>query len=157
MKIALVIHSKTGNTLSVADKLKETLTKLNHEVTILPLSPLNPDVSKVSEVKLASMPEVKGFDVLILGAPVWGFKLSPVMQYYIANTVFPPSMAVYVFVTQYFPFAFLGGNSAIRGYEKLLSVKKQKVKKAYVIGWSNQRKREQSIGFFLKDLPALLP
>jgi len=145
MKIALVIHSKTGNTRSVADKLKETLTKINHEVTILPLSPLNPDVSKVSEVKLASMPEVKGFDALILGAPVWGFTLSPVMQYYIANTVFPPSMAVYVFVTQYFPFAFLGGSNAVRGYEKLLSVKKQKVKKAYVIGWSNQKKREQSI------------
>lgn len=157
MRIALVIHSKTGNTLSVAEKLKELFLKRGHEVTIFHLSPLNPDVSKVSEVKLSSMPEVKGFDALILGAPVWGFQLSPVMQYFIMNTVMPPSMAVYVFVTQYFPFTFLGGNNAIRGYEKLLSGKKQKAKKAYIIGWSNQKKREKSIGFILTDLPSFLP
>jgi len=156
MRIALVVHSKTGNSRSVADKVNVALSNLGHEVTIFSLSPLNPDVSKVSDVKLSSMPEVKGFDALILGAPVWGFTLSPVMQYYIANTVFPPSMAVYVFVTQYFPFAFLGGNNAIRGYEKLLSGKKQKVKKAYIIGWSNQKKREKSLGLILTDLPSLL-
>ena len=61
-------------------------------------------------------------------------------------------MAVYVIVTQHFPLAFLGGSNAIKGYEKLLSAKNLKMKKAYIIGWSNQKKREKSITLTLNDL-----
>ena len=63
MRIALVVHSKTGNTLSVSEKLKEILLKRGHEVTIFPLSPLNPDVSKVSELTL---PQLKQWDSWVI-------------------------------------------------------------------------------------------
>lgn len=152
MNIGLVIHSKTGNTLSVAEKLKSVLLSLGHEVTLMKLHPLNPDVSKAAEVQLETLPVVKPFDALILGAPVWGFQLSPVMQYYLKNTVFKPGAQVSVFVTQYFPFAFLGGNNAIRTYQKLLGEKNIRTVSNFVVGWSNERKRIQSMDEMVKVL-----
>lgn len=152
MNIGLVIHSKTGNTLSVAEKLKSVLLSLGHEVTLLKLSPLNPDISKATDVQLETLPVIKPFDAVVFGAPVWGFQLSPVMQYYLKNTVFRPGTQVAVFVTQFFPFPFLGGNNAIRTYQKLLGQKNIRTVSTFVVGWSNERKRIRSIDEMVKGL-----
>lgn len=68
MKVGIIIHSHTGNTLSVAERLKEKLVAVGHQATIDQVTAVNEDPS--AKVELKTMPDTSTYDALIFGAPV---------------------------------------------------------------------------------------
>ena len=55
MKIGIVVHSHTGNTYSVAPRLKEELLKDGHSVNLEKVTAVNENQAEARDVRLESM------------------------------------------------------------------------------------------------------
>ncbi|MEA4896916.1 MAG: flavodoxin family protein [Christensenellaceae bacterium] len=145
MNVGIIVHSHTGNTLSVAQNLKQTLSSAGHAVSIERVSALNDEEADVQKIKLNEIPDVGLYDVLLFGAPVRGFSLSPVMQAYLAGIQSLGGKKTACFVTQFFPFAWMGGQRALR---QMCDICKNKGASLYgtgIVNWSRAKAREKQI------------
>jgi flavodoxin len=145
MKIGIIVHSKTGNTLSVAERLKKELEGAGHSVKIDRIEtesdgsdPKNP------VVKLTDPPDASKYDVILFGSPVWAFSLSTVMKAYLSQLQSIKGKKVGCFVTQQLPFKWMGGNRAIKQMSEASKAKGGSVSETGIVNWSS-KKRESML------------
>lgn len=143
MKIGMIIYSKTGNTNLVAKKIKEKFEAIGHNVSLEQLVTFQDEETDINKIKLENMPKVDDYDLLILGAPVRGFSLAPVMKAYLMRGSNLDEKKIGVYVTQYFPFKPMGGNQAITQFKVACEAKGGKVLKTGIINWSNAKREKQ--------------
>lgn len=155
MKIGIIIHSQTGHTLSVAEKIREGLLAKGHTATIERITASNESEQNVDKIDLTAKPRIDGYDLLIFGAPVHGFALSAVMQAYLRQLQLQGSVSAEGFVTQFFPSPMLGGNQSIKGLRELCSSKGIAITKTQVINWVNPKRRQKLIEQAVDALTAL--
>lgn len=153
-KIGIIVHSHTGNTLEVAQKLYDRLLAAGHLVVLERVSAINEDPSMPDNVQLEASPDVDQYEVLFFGAPVRGFALSPVMKAYLAQIQPLQGKKVGCFVTEYFPYPWMGGNRAIRQMTEACVSKKVEVFATGVINWSS-KKRDKQISELTEKLSRL--
>ncbi|MDF2671821.1 MAG: flavodoxin/nitric oxide synthase [Clostridiales bacterium] len=143
MKVGIIVHSHTGHTLSVAQKLKEVLVSAGHLVNLEQVKAVNEDPSAAKNIQLKTKPDIVGYDVLIFGAPVHGFSLSPVMKAYLAQISTLQGKKVGCFLTEYFPLASMGGNRAMGEFKKACEDKGGNVFQTAIVNWSmGQREKK---------------
>ncbi|MFA5421795.1 MAG: flavodoxin [Bacilli bacterium] len=140
MKIGIIIHSNTGNTLLVAEKIKAKLEKIGHQVNIERVMAANNDEVDVTKVQLTNIPETKGYDGFVFGAPVYGFMLSGVMRSYLAQMLSLEGKSVYCYLTQHFRFRFLGGNHSLAQFENALINKSALIKGTNIVNWKSKKR-----------------
>lgn len=119
MKICLLIHSKTGNTLYVAQKLVEKLQLHGHEIDLVRIEAYNDNETKPDAVRLLQVPQIQSYDVIIVGGPVRGFSFSPVLQAFFLKTPSLQGKKMFGFVTQFFPSSGMGGNQALEQFSNI--------------------------------------
>lgn len=137
MKIGIIVYSQTGNTLSVAQKLKNKLSTAGHTVSLHQVSAFNGGESDVSKIRLNSAPSTEPYDALLFGAPVQGFSLSPVMAAYLSQATALQEKKVACFMTQFFPHPSMGGNRAIQQMRSLCETKGAKIHGSGIVNWSH--------------------
>ncbi len=154
MQVGIIVFSKTGNTLSVAQRLQERLLADGHSAV---LKRVVPEMSKGSAVmgKLAENPDTEGYDVLIFAAPVWGFTVSHVMKTYLNGLSSLKGRKTGLFVTQSFRKPWLGGNRALRRMHQICTEKGAVVYRSGVINWSC-KERERQIADLVSKLGAMV-
>lgn len=113
MKIGIILYSQTGNTRSVALKLKEKLTGFGHKAAIEEIKASGTGHGP-SAVHLTSIPDASLFDALVLAAPVQAFTLTMVMKSYCNHLPSLNGTKVAFLLTQFFPFRWMGGTRALR-------------------------------------------
>ena len=141
MKIGIIVHSNTGNTLSVAKKLEKTFSKKGHEVKIGKLELPEDFKPGSSKIEFLSVPSLDRYDCLVFGSPVEAFSLSAVMVKYLKEKA--PSMKgrkVLLYVTKALPFNWTGGNRAIKQMKKLVSAKGGKVIESGIVVWKEKHR-----------------
>jgi flavodoxin len=156
MNIGLIIHSQTGHTLSVAEKLQKKLAAAGHTVTLERLETEGEVRPGVKDVRFKSLPSVGNYDAVVFGSPVHGFALSLAMQAYLRQV---PSLAgkrVACFVTQSLPFAWMGGNRALRQLKAACQAKGATVCGVGGVNWS-RRSREGQIAEVVNRLSRCVP
>ncbi len=141
MNVGLIIHSQTGNTLSVAEKLKEKLTGAGHTVTLERVEPEGDVAPRAKEVNLKSAPDTTAYDAIVFGAPVHAFSLSPVMQAYLQGLPSLEGKRVACLVTQFFPFGWMGGSRSLRQMRKGCQAKGGNICGSGLVNWSRGRER----------------
>ncbi len=144
MKIGIIIHSVTGNTLSVGEKIREALIAKGFETAlerVIAADEKNPGPNPA----LLNKPETQPYDMIIFGAPVHGFTLSRAMQAYMSQLSGLENKKVRCFVTQQLTKPWLGGNRAIRKMTQLCSGCGVGVGETGIVHWSS-RQREEQIG-----------
>lgn len=154
MKIGMFIHSNTGNTYSVAEKLQNKLTNDGHTVVIKKLEPVggeNTNENDINKIKFDPLPDVSGYDTIIFGAPVRGMSISPVLSAYLSKIASLKGQKVDLFVTQHFPYAWMGGKHAISQMKKICEDKGAMIGKTGIVNWKN-KKREQMIADVVEQL-----
>ena len=156
MHIAIIVYSKTGNTLSVAEKMKEKLLGLGHQVTLERLEAINEAENDVSRIVLCQ--DIKDYraDAYIFGAPVQGFMLAAVMRAFLKNYDFLADKPVLYYVTQFFPFAWMGGKNAIKQFSHELTGKTAKLVACHDINWSTKKKRTKQIEEAIHSIDLLI-
>lgn len=142
LKIGIIIHSHTGNTLSVAQKLKEKLLAEGHSVSLEQVIAVDDQQVNQAKVEFANKPELDAYDVLIFGAPVRAFSLSAIMAAYLTQAASLQGKKVGCFVTQQFPYPWLGGNRSIRQMKKLCEAKGAQVVATGIVNWSSKQRQE---------------
>ena len=145
MKIGLLIHSHTGNTLSVAEKLKDTLLKGGHQVEMRKLEPVggeNTNEIDINRIHFTPEPEISGYDYVIIGAPVRGFSISPVLAAYLNKVPALKGQKVDLFVTQAFPYSWMGGNQAIKKMMRVCEEKGAVIQDTAIVNWKNKNREK---------------
>jgi menaquinone-dependent protoporphyrinogen IX oxidase len=143
MRIGIIIHSHTGNTLSVGERLKEALIAKGYSVQLERVTAVNEDPQSKERVRLKSIPDISTYDAIIIGAPVRAFSLSPVMKAYLAEIPQIKDKKVSCFVTEHFPKPWMGGNRAIKQILRFITQKGGIVSCTGVVNWSGKAREEQ--------------
>jgi len=144
MNIGMIIYSQTGNTYSVAMKLKEKLSAAGHSVDVERLKVVGGYRPGMKDIRFETLPNVGQYDALVFGAPVEAFSLSPVMTSYLKQIASLQNKKVACLVTQAFPYPWLGGNRAIGQMRKICEPKGATVCGSGVVNWMSSR-RDQKI------------
>lgn len=142
MKIGIIVYSQTGNTYSVAQKLKEKLAAAGHAVTLERLTTVGGETDP-AKAKLEKLPDLSGYDALAFAGPVQAFSLSRVMASYMGQL--PPlnGKKAVVFVTKGLALAFTGGNQAIKKLTKGVESKGGKVVGSGIVMWGSKDRDRQ--------------
>lgn len=154
MRIGIIVHSQTGNTLSVGEKLGKALEKKGHKVTVERVTAQEQSPGSQKPVTLMTIPKVEELDAVIFGSPVWGFSLTPVMKAYLNQLPALSKIKTACFVTQHFPMAWMGGTRTLGQMREILAAKHGDMKGIGIVNWS-RKDREQQIEKVAADLSAL--
>jgi menaquinone-dependent protoporphyrinogen IX oxidase len=154
MKIGIIIHSQTGNTYSVAQKLMEKLSAKGHTVNLERLEPVGEVHPGVKNLQLKSLPDVTAYDALVFAAPVQGFSLSVALATYLTQLSSLQGKKLAGFVTMAFPYSWLGGNRTIDQMKQFCETKGGAIIGTGIINWMSKR-RETQISELVERLSGL--
>jgi len=141
MKIGIIVHSNTGNTLSVAKRLEKTFSENGHRAKVKKLKLPEDFKPGSSDIEFLSVPSLDKYDCLVFGSPVEAFSLSAVMVKYLKEKA--PSLKGrkgLLYVTKALPFNWTGGNRAIKQMKKLVSAKGGKVMETGIVVWKEKHR-----------------
>lgn len=158
MKTAIIVHSLTGNTLSVVERLKKSLELKGDIVDLERLEPLggeNKNEVNVNNIMLKRKLRIDDYDNIVLAGPVRGFSMSPVLKAYMAGVEHLDRHKVALLVTHYFPFPFMGGTSAISQMKSSVELKGGHVIATGIVDWKGSS-REKKVERLLNQLTQAL-
>ena len=113
MKIGIVVYSQTGNTLSVAEKLKVKLESAGRQ-TVIERITLASDPKDIQNIRFNPLPDLAGYDALVFAAPVQAFGLCAVMKAYLPQMPALNGRKAACFTVKHWTSAWTGANSALK-------------------------------------------
>ena len=142
MKIGIIVHSQTGHTYEVAQKIEENLLVAGHTVEIEQIRLAGGQQTPNKNSKIENPPDATAFDAVIFGAPVQAFALSKVMQMYLEQIPSLQDKKIALFVTKGLPFNWTGGSRAIGQMKKICQAKGGIVYGTEIVVWSKNRDKQ---------------
>ena len=142
MKIGIIVHSYTGNTYEVAQKIEEKFKESGKDVEIKRVSMVGGDKPKGKDIEIKNPPDVEKCDALIFGSPVHGFALSLAMKTYLKQIPSLQDKKIALFVTKGTRFNWTGGNQAINKMKKICESKGGIIIGTGIIVWNKQRNQK---------------
>lgn len=155
MKVNFYIHSKTGNSLSVANSLSEVAKSTQHETMVTQITPNDEDQMNLSLITINTLPDPIDADLIVLGGPVHAFSASPSLLKAISSMENLQGKRCILYVTQSLPFDWMGGTRSIRQLEKLLSQEGVSVLCKSIIHW-NKPDRDAQINRFIDKFKLII-
>ncbi len=135
MKKCIIYYSKTGNTRSVAQKFKD--------FDLLEIKTSSDDPNIQNPI-LTKIPDITSYDYIIFATPVHGFQISKIMKTYLESISSYKGKTIDLFITHFFPFAWMGGNSSLSQMKKIIETKDGNIRYMTSVNWKN-KKRDQVI------------
>ncbi|MEZ4357996.1 MAG: flavodoxin domain-containing protein [Eubacteriales bacterium] len=138
MNVGIIVHSLTGHTYTLAEKLKEKLNEKGHSVTLEKINVVGKEDPQRRDFELDSPPKLASYDAVCFGAPVRGFSISPVLNAYL-NQIEPLNgKKVACFVTKTLANNWTGGNRSIKQMKKLCDSKGGTVISTGILHWPKE-------------------
>lgn len=154
MKIGIIVHSYTGNTFSVAEKIRETLLKAGHSADIERIKITGGENPNNRDYIIENSPETEKYEGLIFGAPVRGFSISPVIAAYLNRLNSLRDKKAAVFVTKKLSSDWTGGKKAIALMRDICESKGGTVAGTGTVFWQSKN-RENEINALAERLCSL--
>jgi flavodoxin len=133
MNIGIIVYSHTGHTLAVARRLEERLRSEGNAVTLEQLEIAGPVNMSATTAPLKSKPAIDTYDILVLGSPVNGGRMSAAMNCYLEQVPSLRDKKVALLLTHFF-FRGWGAEQTIEQMEGVC-----KSKGATLCGWESVR------------------
>jgi len=143
MKVGIIVYSKTGNTLQVAERIRAALVEAGLQAEVLRFSAETENARSNTPVRLTAQPDPNGYDAVIFGAPVQAFSLDPAMSMYLKQIGALKVVSTLCFVTQHFKKAWMGGNRAMKQLLMQLQEKGVAATTMGVVNWSGDQREAQ--------------
>ncbi len=103
MKIGVVYYSYSGHTAQVVDQFVADLSASGADITKMALEPEGPLQLSAVTVPLKNQPDISGFDILVLGTPVHGGRMSAPMLNFLENVSTLEGKKVAYLLTHFLP------------------------------------------------------
>ena len=143
MRLGIIVHSYTGNTFSVAEKLQAKLIETGHQAEIERIKIVGGEQPNSVQFQIENPPDAGQYDALIVGGPVRGFSVSPVIAAYLQQVSSLKDKKVACFVTKHLSSSWTGGNRALKSMKSFCEAKGGTVAGTGIIFWkSKDRDRE---------------
>lgn len=156
MKIGLIIHSVTGNTRYVAEKLSKALADKGHAVDYKEVKTEGDAASGGKGIRFIEKPVVDECDVLIMGSHTEAFDLEPAMKQYLKGDLKMDCNKVICYATHQFPFPWLGGNRTVKKMQKLCREQGAMETFGVVIDWKPDKGRDERIKKAVDEILSLI-
>jgi flavodoxin len=144
MDIGMIVYSQTGNTYSVAMKLKEKLSAAGHSVTLERIEVIG-EVAPGQAAQFKTVPDAEKYDTLVFASPVQAFSLCQAMVDYLKRVASLQGKKVALLVTEAFPYPWMGGNRAVRQMKKACESKGATVCGSGIVNWMKRRREQQIV------------
>ncbi len=135
MKQAIVYYSNTGNTRGVAKQF--------NGFDLLEVKAASDDPNILSPI-LTSIPLLDGYNYVVFATPVHGFQISKIMKTYLEQVPSFDGLLIDLYITHFFPFAWMGGNVSLRQMKQIIESKNGQVRWMTSVNWKS-RKRAKTI------------
>lgn len=112
MTIGIIVYSRTGHTLIVARKLQDDLVADGHDVMMEQLETVGPVNPSATTAALKTVPAIEHYDVVVLGSPVNGGRMSAPMRSYLDEVPSLEGKRIALLLTHFFPRGW-GANQTI--------------------------------------------
>jgi len=145
MSIGIIVYSKTGNTLQVAERTKKVLELQGNTVSVKRFQAETSGETSNIPIRLTECPDPNVFDAVIFGAPVQAFSLDPAMAMYLRQIGPIKNIPAMCFITQHFKKPWMGGNRAIKQLLALLKAAGVKALPIGIVNWTNETREEQIV------------
>lgn len=142
MNIGIILWSQTGNTYSVAEKIKERLTSAGHSVNIDRLRIVGEFKPGQKDIQFETLPDIKKYDGIVFGAPVQAFSLAQVMKKYLSQIQSLKDKKVALYVTKQLRFNWTGGNQAINKMKRTCRKKDGTICGSGIVVWSSPNRQQ---------------
>lgn len=139
VKVGVIVYSKTGNTYSVAEKLKDKLAEAGHDAVIERITTVGKPPDDLKSVQFDNRPDVEPYDLLIFASPVHAFSLSIVMNAYMTQLASLKGKKIACYVTKSLPGKWTGGNRAIAKMKQICEEKGGTIIGSEIIVYSSRR------------------
>lgn len=161
MKIGFIVHSQSGNTLSVAQKVIDQLKAQGHDVMLTHIKDEDVNVSMQHPERFITVVDevTSNVDVLFIGGWVQAFSLCRGLNFAIQHHFNIQSKETHLFLTHHFPFEWMGGTNAMKQLTKHVIAKEHQVKTTKIFNWSrknNQQLIEQWVDSMITHINALV-
>lgn len=143
MKVGIIVYSKTGNTMQVAERIRAALVEAGLQTEVQRFSAEADNAQSNTPVRLTAQPDPNGYDAVIFGAPVQAFSLDPAMAMYLKQIGTLKNVPTLCFVTQHFKKIWLGGNRAMKQLLMQLQEKGVVATAMGVVNWSSDQREAQ--------------
>ncbi|QRN84557.1 flavodoxin family protein (plasmid) [Chloroflexota bacterium] len=154
MKIGVIYYSYSGHTALVVDQLVTDLNESGAEVSKIVLEPESPLQLSAITVPLKVQPDVSGFDVLILGTPVHGGRMSAPMLAFLEKIPTLEGKQVAYLLTHFFPRKW-GAAQTIEVMKGLCWERGGKILGSADVTWLSLRRKKRILGA-VEDIKTLL-
>lgn len=141
MKVGIVVYSQTGNTHTVAQKLKEKFIAAGHSAEVEQVTVTGNTSPGSKDFQLVTIPNTSSYDALVFAAPVQAFSLSPVMAAYLKQIQSLQDKKIACYVTKQLPRKWTGGNQAIGKIKRICESKGGTVCGSEIINWNSNREQ----------------
>ena len=139
MNVGIIVYSKTGNTLSVAQRLEDAIRSAGHDVRIERVETEKDDPNS----PLKKTPDTAPYEVLIFASPVHAFSLAKPMDSYLSQIPDIKDKKVYCFMTQQLKKSWMGGDRAVKQIISKCKKKGAAVISSGGVNWSSEKKETQ--------------
>jgi len=140
MNIGLIIHSQTGHTLEIAEKLIPVLQSQGHQTTLFHIKAEKTNNGKAPQP--LELPNLEGFEGIVFGSHVEAFQLAIPMKLALEKIVSLKGKVIGCVVTQQLKKPWLGGSWASMKMSKICESKEGSVKAVTSVQWSSNEKQE---------------
>lgn len=142
MNIGIILWSQTGNTHSVAEKIKKKLISVGHAVNIDRLKIIGEFKPGQKDIQFETLRDVKKYDGIVFGAPAQAFSLAQVMKKYLSQIPSLKDKKIALCVTKELRFNWTGGNQAINKMKKTCLKNDGAVYGSGIIIWSSPNRQQ---------------
>ncbi len=143
MNIGIIVYSRTGNTLSVGEKIREALLSKGHSVRLEKITSDNDSPKPAPPIRLTSIPDPSAYDAVIFGGSVTGGQLSPYMREYLKHLPSLQGKIASCYITQHFLFKWLGSTRAVKQITRAVEQNGAQITASGIVQWSSKDREEQ--------------
>ncbi len=142
MKIDCIIFSHTGHTQTVAENLVSALQVQGHTVRLLKLEPAESLNLSAERIALERLPDCSEADLVVLGSPVHGGRVSAPMRTYIEETPHLTGKKVIILLSHFLRKAW-GALQARQSMQNLCEQKGARVVGHADVKWFSLKRKAQ--------------
>jgi len=142
MNVGIILYSQTGNTLAVAQRMQECLVAAGHTAQLERIT-VRQSQNRNAAGDLMDIPSVDGYDAVIFGAPVQGFRLCEPMTKYLTQLPDLQGLPVACFLTQALTRKWMGGNRAWQTMYTLITAKGSEPQRIGHVHWRSEHRDAQ--------------